>query len=79
MLAITFESHYASILAKKTLSKEFAISPTPRILSSTCASCLIREEEDRVSDEELEEYKVLSGVEGVYVIKDNKKEVLYER
>ena len=91
VLVLTFVSHYDAIRAKAFFingegksvfsdSKEhFNLSPTPRRISSTCATCLIG---DNNTIDAIKMHKDLflsiSGVEGIYILKDNKKEVIYE-
>lgn len=77
-LILTFESHYFAIKAKKQLSEGYRLSPTPRIISSSCSSCLMSEfpDCDIIDKERLIK---LQGIEGVYITDLQKKEIIYEK
>lgn len=78
VLVATFESHYNTVSAKKTfLSYSFVISPTPRFISSSCSSCLVLS--DKMETEDIEKLKQANGLEGIYIVKGNEKEIIYER
>lgn len=81
-LVLTFDSHYSAIKAKKCLgeSEHFSLSPTPRIISSSCATSLLGDE-SVLNDYEKNKalYLSLTGLEGLYIIENGKKETLYER
>lgn len=88
---LTFVSHYDAIRAKAFFangegkvvfgdSKEhFSLSPTPRRISSTCATCLIGDK-DAIEAVNIHKdtFLTIDGLEGIYILKDNKKEVIYE-
>ena len=89
---LTFVSHYDAIRAKAFFAsgegkkvfnddrEHFNLSPTPRRISSTCATCLIGDK-DAIEAVKLHKDTFLSidELEGIYILKDNKKEVIYER
>ena len=79
MLILTFQSHYFAMLALKKL-EGFSLSPTPRAISSSCSSCLIKERDEGNADffTNLNTFKALQGLEGIYKLTDNSKEVIFE-
>lgn len=78
VLVATFESHYHTILAKKKFdSYPFSLSPTPRFISSSCSSCLVLQ--TAMSKDDIEKLKKSEGLEGIYNVIGNEKEIIYER
>lgn len=91
VLVLTFVSHYDAMCAKtffksseigKAFSNEgehFSLSPTPRRISSTCATCLLGDNEAiALQAERPDLFLSLDGLEGIYLLKKDKKEVIYE-
>ncbi|HAL18063.1 MAG TPA: hypothetical protein DCO86_00295 [Spirochaetaceae bacterium] len=80
-LCVTFDSHYHALLAKRLLGNGYFLAPTPRIVSSSCASCVECDLDDgeKVDDNDVGKYSSLAGSEGVYILAENGKVTLYER
>ena len=88
MLVLTFQSHYFALQALESLEKKegfsFKLAATPRLISSSCSSCLISKGAREVERNELEEesktfFESLEGLEGIFILENNKKRVIYER
>ena len=79
-LCVTFDSHYHALLAKRALGDGHYLAPTPRAVSSSCASCVERDlgDGEKIDDSAVGNYSSLEGAEGVYVLSENEKVTLYE-
>ncbi len=79
-LYVTFDSHYHALVAKRSLGKGFSLAPTPRSISSSCASCVEHElsDDEIVAGVDFEKYVGFAGMEGAYILDENGKVVLYE-
>lgn len=78
-LVLTFESHFFAIKAKRELDDTFTLASTPRLVSSTCASCLINNNNQKCDIINKDRYLKLQGLEGIYIIDGLNKEVVYEK
>lgn len=76
---LTFESHFFALKAKRGLDDSYELSPTPRIVSSSCSSCLKKYYGESCDIIDIDAFKSLQGLEGIYIIDDDRKSVLYER
>lgn len=87
----TFESHYDAIKAKKEFEKNvstasffsekhLSLSPTPRLVSSTCATSILGDEKViAILCNNKSSFTSIPGLEGIYIINGKQKEVIYER
>ena len=81
LLCVTFDSHYHALVAKRHLGEDFHLAPTPRAVSSSCATCVERKlrEGETSPDDDFSRFLSLAGAEGVYVLAEGKKVVAHER
>ena len=83
MLVLTFQSHYFALQGLESLEKKedfsFKLAATPRLISSSCSSCLVSKgEKEDIEREEKAFFESLEGLEGIYILENNKKRVIYE-